>query len=132
LRKTKISNPTNTCKGIQMFKKKVVAYVAIFNVLVIALYVFSTVYMWDSLKTMVDTGAGGSYENGFVVPFVEESGLQVTISHVFYGINGNQTVVNLGPLPTPVPNYPFYVFWVAIVGNLVLMALVLRKGSKHI
>ncbi len=113
-----------------MFKKKAVAYVAIFNVLVIALYVFSTVYMWDSLRTIVDTGAGGSYEDGFVVPFVEESGLQVTISHVFYGINGNQTVVNLGPLPTPVPNYPFYVFWVAIVGNLVLMALVLRKGSK--
>ncbi len=113
-----------------MFKKKVVAYVAIFNVLVIALYIFSTVYMWNSLRTIVDNGAGGSYEHGFVVPCVEESGLQVTISHVFYGISGNQTVVNLGPFPTPVPNYPFYVFWVAIIGNLVLMTLVLRKRSK--
>ena len=114
-----------------MSKKKVVAYVAIFNVLVIALYVFSTVYMWDSLKTIVDTGAGGSYEHGFVVPFVEETGLQVTISHVFYGISGNQTIVNLGPLPTPVPNYPFIVFWISIVGNLVLMALILRKQKKQ-
>ncbi len=110
-----------------MSKRKMILGLAVFNVLVMIVYVFSTVYMWDSLRTIVDTGAGGSYENGFIVPFVEDSGLQVTISHVFYGISGNQTVVNLGPLPTLVPNYPFYVFWVALFGNLVLMALILRK-----
>jgi len=114
-----------------MSRKKLIVCFAAFNVLVIVAYVFSTVYMWDSLKTIVDTGAGGSYEHGFVVPFVEETGLQVTISHVFYGISGNQTIVNLGPLPTPVPNYPFIVFWISIVGNLVLMALILRKQKKQ-
>ncbi len=113
-----------------MSKKRMVLGVVVFNVLVIVAYVFSTVYMWDSLRIIVDTGAGGSYEHGFIVPFVEDTGLQVTISHVFYGISGNQTVVNLGPLPTPVPNYPFYVFWVAVVGNLILTASVLRRRPK--
>lgn len=111
-----------------MSKRRMIVYVAIFNVLMIVAFIFSNIYMWNSLRTIVDNGAGYQGQDSYVIPFVEDSGLQVSISHVFFAENA--TVVNLGPLPTVVPNYPFYVFWISIVGNLALIALVLRKPDK--
>jgi len=55
----------------------------------------------------------------YVVPYVHFSGFQVNISHDIYE---NGQVVNLGPLPTVIPNYPYILFWVSIIGNLVFIA----------
>ena len=107
--------------------KRIIAYVAIFNVLMIAAFIFSNIYMWDFLNTNINK-QGGRQENGiYVIPFIQETGLQVTIGHDAWTNDGI-------PVPTALPisvlNYPFIVFWVSIVGNMVLIVLVFKKADK--
>lgn len=107
--------------------KRIIAYVAIFNVLMIAAFIFSNIYMWDFLNTNINK-QGGRQENGiYVIPFIQETGLQVTIGHDAWTNDG---IAVPTALPISVPNYPFIVFWVAIVGNLVLIVLILRNPNK--
>jgi hypothetical protein len=104
-----------------------VVLVVIFNVLVGVAFVSSNIYMWDYLNTQINEVGGNKGQGSFVIPYIEVSGLQVTVGHEFWSDNG--TVVNLGPFPTGVPNYPFILFWVSMVGNLVFIAfaVVLHK-----
>jgi hypothetical protein len=103
-----------------------ISYVIVFNVLVIAAFVISNLYMWDFLSTQVNR-QGGRQENGvYVIPFIHVDGLQVTVGHDAWTSDG---VAVPTALPISVPNYPFLVFWLAVVGNLILAALLLRKIS---
>jgi hypothetical protein len=105
--------------------KRTVVYVAIFNLLVIVAFLFSNIYMWDYLNAEINELSGNFGQGSFVIPYISVNGFQVTIGHEYWFENG--TVLNLGFPPAGIPNYPFIIFWVAIVGNLVLIALVLRK-----
>jgi hypothetical protein len=100
-----------------------VVLIVIFNVLVGVAFVSSNIYMWNYLDTTINEVGGNKGQGNFVIPYIEVSGLQVTVGHEFWSDNG--TLVNLGPLPKSVPNYPFILFWVGMVGNLVFIAFAL-------
>ena len=103
-----------------MSKRRVlIALIILFNAIMVTGFILSNIYMWNFLKTEINDKTA----------YIEEIGFQVSISHPVY-VNG--TIVNLGPLPTVIPNYPFILFWVSTIGNLVFIALVLRnKASKQ-
>ena len=92
-----------------MSKRQVIVVAAIFNVLMIVAFIFSNIYIWG-------------YLNGYLTRN-EWSPLQIGIAHM--------TVIQGDAVPIgtfiPFPNYPFILFWASTVGNLVLIALVLRK-----
>ncbi len=106
-------------------RRSIVVYVAIFNLLMMIAFIFSNIYIWDFLETQIDQQGGYQGNGVYVIPFIEDIGLDLSVSHIVYAENG--TVVNLGTLPTTVPNYPFILFWVFLVGNLVCVTLALRK-----
>jgi hypothetical protein len=88
-------------------------------------FVLASNYLFDYLNTEIgDVGYTG--QGLYVIPYIHFSGFQVEISHTYYE---NGQGVNLGPLPTVIPNYLYILFWVSMLGNLVLiaLALVLRK-----
>ena len=103
-----------------MFKKLLPMF--LFNVLIGLLFIFSNIYLWGIFNSEV------SYFTPTQVGInqVSINPLQVTISHLYLS-NGN---INLGPLPTQVPNYPFILFWVALVGNICFVVLTLRTVEK--
>ena len=103
-----------------MSKRRVlIALIILFNAIMVTGFILSNIYMWNFLKTEINDKTA----------YIEEIGFQVSISHPVY-VNG--TIVNLGPLPTVIPNYPFILFWVSTIGNVVFIALVLRnKASKQ-
>ena len=88
--------------------------IVFFNVLFGLSFIFSNIYMWNFLKTEINDKTA----------YIEDIGFQVSISHPVY-VNG--TIVNLGPLPTVVPNYPFILFWISPIGNLFFILLILRS-----
>ncbi len=64
--------------------------------------------LWDYLNKQINEVGGNKGEGNFVIPFILDSGLHVTVGHEFWFENG--TLVNLGPLPIGVPNYSFHCF----------------------
>jgi hypothetical protein len=102
-------------------RQVIVACVVIFNVLMIVAFIFSNIYVWDFLDTQMKVG--GRLENGYwMIPFVQVTGLQVTVGFSAWTVNG--VPIPIAP-PISVPNYPFIVFWVSIMGNLILVAFAL-------
>jgi hypothetical protein len=98
-----------------------IALVVIFNVAVSGGFILASNYLFDYLNT--EMGDIGYTDQGlYSIPYIVFSGFQVQISHEMYE-NGQS--VNLGPLPTVIPNYPYILFWVSTLGNLGLMALAL-------
>jgi len=105
-------------------KKQTIGYIVVFNVLIIVAYVFSSIYLWDFLSTQINQ-QGGRQENGiYIIPFIQITGLQLTVGHDAWTSDG---IVVPTALPISVPNYLFMVFWIAIIGNLIFMAVLLRK-----
>ena len=98
-----------------------VALVLVFNVLVGVGFVLANNMLWDYLNTQINEVGGNKGEGNFVIPFILDSGLQVTVGHEFWSDNG--TLVNLGPRPLGIPNYPYMLFWVSMLGNLVLIGV---------
>ena len=110
-----------------MSKRQMIVFLSIFNVLMIVAFIFSNIYIWDYLNTQINLQSSHQPNGATILPSIQINGLQVTVSHAGWTSDGM-----LIPMPAPisVPNYPFFIFWVAIVGNLILMALILRK-RKH-
>ena len=52
------------------------------------------------------------------------NGFQVTVGHDAYASDG---VAVPTALPISVPNYPFWLFWVAMMGNMLFAVLILRS-----
>jgi hypothetical protein len=97
-----------------------VVLVVIFNVLIGVAFVSSNISMWDYLNTQINEVGGNKGQGSFVTSYIEISGFQVTVGHEFWSDNG--TRVNLGPVSKGVTNYPYILFWVSMVGNLVFIA----------
>ncbi len=94
-----------------MFKKLVP--LILFDVLVGFSFVFSNSYFWN-------------YLNGYLTRS-EWSPLQISIAHMIV-IHGDAVPAGLF---TPIINYPFILFWIALVGNFVFVILVLRSKEKE-
>ena len=106
-------------------RKEIVACVAVFNVVMIVAFLFSNIYMWDYLKAEINEKGGNKGHGDFVISYIQEMGLQVSIGHEFWFENG--TLIHLGTVPAAIPNYPFILLWAYMAGNLVLIAIILRK-----
>jgi hypothetical protein len=104
------------------------ALALIFNVLMGVGYVLASSNLYDYLEAEMNE-LGYTEQGLYVIPHILINGFQVEISHTYYE---NGQVVNLGPLPTVVPNYPYLLFWVSMIGNLVFvaLALVLHKSKS--
>ena len=112
-----------------MSKRRIlIALIVLFNIFIILGFVFSNLYIWNLLKTQVDQGIAYNGEGGYTIPYIENFGLQISISHPFYE---NGTIANLGELPGAVPNYPFILFWVAPVGNLLFIWVLMKKQESE-
>jgi hypothetical protein len=97
------------------------AIAVIFNVVLSVGFVLASNYLFDYLNTEI--GDVGYTDQGlYTIPYIHFSGFQVSISHDIYK---NGQVVNLGTLPTVIPNYPYILFWVSILGNLGFIAVAL-------
>ncbi len=112
--------------GVFMSKLRVfialfVALIVVFNVVLSVGFVLASDYLFDYLNSEVND-VGYTEQGFYVIPHIRFSGFQVEISH---GIYENGQVVNLGPLPTVIPNYPYILSWVSMIGNIGLMALAL-------
>ena len=95
----------------------------VFNALMIVTFIFSSVYIWDFINNL--TSQANHDSSGTTIPIINVDALQVTGGTVGWTSEGIQIP---RPLPTEIPNYPFFIFWLTIVGNLVLIALGLRKN----
>ncbi len=105
-----------------MSKKKLIGLATIFNVIMIVAFVFSNIYIWNFINKISSQKHYGS--DGVTIPVIGIDALQITGSTIGWTSDGTQEP---RPLPTVIPNYPFYIFWIVIVGNLALIVLILRK-----
>jgi hypothetical protein len=100
-----------------MLKK--LAPMLIFNVIIGLFFIFSNLYVWGFINSTNDL---------YHPTQVSIDPLQVSISHMLIQ-NG---LINLGTFPLTFPNFPFILFWVALVGNICLFVLALRsKETKQ-
>ncbi len=103
---------------------KIPALMILLNVVMIVAFIFSCIYMWDFFNTQINL-QGGRQDNGiYVIPFVQINGLQVTIGHDAWTSDG---IAVPTALPISVPNYPFILFWVAMIGNILFAVLIYRN-----
>ncbi len=106
-----------------MPRKRITVFAAIFNALMIVAFIFSNIYVWDYLNTEINLKSGHQPYGNTILPQIQINGFQITVSHAGW-TDGEMLPM---PLPISVPNYPFIVFWIALIGNLILIALILRK-----
>jgi uncharacterized membrane protein len=92
-----------------------------FNLLMGVSFVLANNSMWDFIITEIDYDPSQVPDSNHVMPYIIISGFEVSVGHSVY----SDGVFNLGPLPTVIPNYPYMLFWVCVVGNLVLLVLAL-------
>ncbi len=109
-----------------MSKSKLFVCLVVFNALVIVAFILSSIYIWDFIDNLTSQAYHGS--SGTTIPIINVDWLQVTGGTVGWTSDGTQIP---RPLPTVIPNYPFFIFWAALIGNLVLIALILRRHPNQ-
>ncbi len=95
-----------------MSKNKLVACVFVFNVLMALAFVYSNSSLWDSVNTTYPTMTVSQWSpfSIHVMYYHYADGMLSVVQGIFLYFN-----------------YPFWLFWVTMMGNLVLMALILRR-----
>jgi len=101
---------------------KTLAFMILFNVLIGIAFVFSNIYIWGFVNNISSQGSHDG--NGTTIPIININALQVTGGTVGWTSEGIQIP---RPLPTIIPNYPFFIFWVAMIGNLVFAVLIMKS-----
>jgi hypothetical protein len=87
-----------------------------FNTIMAILLILSSIYVGNFISTQIDDIQGFHGQNA-TIPYVESYGLTISISHIFYDYSENHIIVNLGPLPTTIPNYPLILLLVTLLVN---------------
>jgi len=109
-----------------------IALVLVFNVVMSVGFVWANNLVWDFFKVELEedndtahVSDGDLYE---VVPFFWFSGSSISIGGTII-VNEGETIHG-GPLPRTIPNYPYMLFWVCMLGNLgfIALGLVLQKS----
>lgn len=95
-----------------MNEKQTLIIIAIFDLIVGLVFTASNWYIWSYFNDKLTVNVWGPFQT-------------LTILKVIAG----GEAVTIGTF-TPVPNYPFILFWTALAGNLILFALALRSGKK--
>ncbi len=84
-------------------------------------FIFANISIWNFINTL---SSQASYGDGVVIPIIQVNALQVT-GYIDAWTKEGLAIPTMAP--GVIPNYPFIIFWVAVVGNLVLMAFILRR-----
>jgi hypothetical protein len=92
--------------------KETLTLIAIFDIIVGFAFIASNWYIWDYINGKLAVNVWGPFQ---VVTVLKE-------------IAGGQAVT-IGTF-IPIPNYSFLLFWVALAGNFVLVALAFRADRK--
>jgi hypothetical protein len=85
-------------------------FLAIFDIMVAVPFVASNWWIWNYLSGKITANVWGPFQIT-VIPQLSGGG-PVGIS-------------------SPIPNYPFILFWIALVGNFVIVFLLLRKNNSE-
>ena len=93
----------------------------IFNVTMGVGYFLASNNLYDYLNTRM-SDVRYTEQGLYVIPYTRITGLQVEVGLDVYE---NGQVVNLGTLLRVVPNYPYILFWVSMIGNFVIIVLAL-------
>ncbi len=105
-----------------MSRDKLILLLVVFNVLMAVFFIFSSIYIWDFINNTTSQWSYGT--DGVTIPTINIDAFQVTGGTIGWTSDGIQVP---RPLPAVIPNYPFFIFWIAIVGNFAAIALLLRK-----
>ena len=98
------------------------ALALIFNVTVGVSFVLANNSMWDFITSEIGYDPSRiADDSNHVVPYIIISDFEVSVGHSIY-FNGTR---HGGPLPEVIPNYPYMLFWVCMVGNFVIIVLAL-------
>ena len=98
------------------------ALALIFNVVMGVIFVLANDSMWDFIITEIGYDPSRIAENSnHIVPYIIISCFEVSVGHSIY-FNGT---MHGGPLPEVIPNYPYMLFWVSMIGNLGILVLAL-------
>ncbi len=108
-----------------MSKKKLIGLAIIFNIIMLVAFIFSSIYIWNFINKITDLGYYGS--NGVTIPTIWITALQITGGTIGWTSDGTRVP---RPLPTVIPNYPFMLFWITLIGNLILIAFLIQKSKK--
>jgi len=92
---------------------KILALMILFNVLLGIAFVFSNYYIWNSLEEYPYTT---DHWSPFMISYVQR-----------YLVNGE--LVSIQTIRV-IPNYPFWLFWVAMIGNILFAVFILRSKEK--
>ena len=105
------------------------ALALIFNVIMGVSFVLANNSMWDFITSEIDYDPSQVADSNHLVPYIIISGFEVSVGHSIH----SDGAFNPGPLPTVIPNYPYILFWVLMIGNLVFaaLALVLHKTQTR-
>ena len=97
---------------------------AVFLNLVLTIsFVLSSIYVDNFISTTSVTYDG---QGGYGIPNVAVNVFTISIGYNFY-LNG---IPQGGPLPTTIPNFPFFIFWMFVVINLILVWAILRTTKQ--
>ncbi len=103
---------------------KIPALMIVFNVVMLVAFIFANIYIWDFLNTQINLNSSHEPNGNTVVPIIQIDGLRVTADHVGWTSEG---ILIPMPLPAVVPNYPFILFLVATIGNILFAVAILRR-----
>jgi hypothetical protein len=109
-----------------------VALIVVFNVVLSVGFVLASHYLFGYLNSEINSVSYNDQTGLYVIPYIHFSGFEVQVGGVIYE---DGQVVNLGPLPDVILNYPYILFWVSVIGNIVLvglMALFLYRANFRI
>ncbi len=96
---------------MRIFNK--IALLGIFDTIVGILFVASNWWIWNYLDGKITANSWGPFQIAIVPKTIVEG-----------------EVVTIGTY-TPIPNYPFILFWVALAVNFVFMVLALKNSGEN-
>jgi len=110
------------------------ALVLVFNVVMSVGFVWANNLVWDFFKAELEDNDTAHVSDGDlyeVVPFFWFLGSSISIGGTII-VNEGETIHG-GPLPRTIPNYPYMLFWILMLGNLGFMgvAFVLWKKDSE-
>ena len=95
-----------------MGKRLSLSMIILFDILVSVPFIGTNWWIWQYLNGKITANFWGPFQIAIVPKTI---------------VGGEVTTIGTY---VPIPNYPFILFWFALVGNLVLVVLALRSNSK--
>jgi hypothetical protein len=94
-------------------KRLIIINTIIFDVILSVLFIASNLWIWDYLNRFITANVWGPLQIAIIPQTIVNGQLEVI------GTFGQRI------------NYPFILFWIALIGNFILMTLALKAKDKN-